>query len=104
VQNNAEGSQALVTSKKIEIKLTQVARAILEELKLDYEDFLRQRGLATLEPDRSPHADPLQVAQAANGRGVCGTGWKVSGKEAPATRDTCALPSGDIGEIPYECL
>ena len=42
VQNIAEGSQASATSKKIEIKLTQVARASLEELKLDYEDFIRQ--------------------------------------------------------------
>lgn len=45
VQNIAEGSQASATSKKFELKLTQVARASLEELKLDYEDFLRQRGL-----------------------------------------------------------
>ncbi len=46
VQNIAEGSQASATSKRTELKLTQVARASLEELKLDYEDFLRQRGLA----------------------------------------------------------
>ena len=45
VQNIAEGSQASATSKKTELKLTQVARASLEELRLDYEDFLRQRGL-----------------------------------------------------------
>ena len=45
VQNIAEGSQASGTSKKMELKLTNVARASLEELKLDYEDFLRQRGL-----------------------------------------------------------
>lgn len=45
VQNIAEGSQASATSKKTELKLTQVARASLEELKLDYEDFLRQRKL-----------------------------------------------------------
>jgi four helix bundle suffix protein len=45
VQNIAEGSQASGTSKKFELKLTSVARASLEELKLDYEDFLRQRGL-----------------------------------------------------------
>lgn len=45
VQNIAEGSQASGTSKKFELKLTNVARASLEELKLDYEDFLRQRGL-----------------------------------------------------------
>ena len=45
VQNIAEGSQASGTSKKTELKLTNVARASLEELMLDYEDFLRQRGL-----------------------------------------------------------
>ena len=46
VQNIAEGSQAAGTSKKTELKLTNVARASLEELKLDYEDYLRQHGLA----------------------------------------------------------
>ncbi len=45
-QNIAEGSQASGTSKKFELKLIGVARASLEELLLDYEDFLRQRGLA----------------------------------------------------------
>src|SRR5262249_36010899 len=44
-QNIAEGSQASGTSKKSELKLVGVARASLEELLLDYEDFLRQRGL-----------------------------------------------------------
>jgi restriction system protein len=44
-QNIAEGSMASATSKKTELKLTGVARASLEELLLDYEDFLRQRGL-----------------------------------------------------------
>lgn len=51
VQNIAEGSQASGTSKKTELKLTNVARASLEELRLDYEDYLRQRGLPKLEPD-----------------------------------------------------
>lgn len=45
VQNIAEGSVASGTSKKIELKLTNIARASLEELRLDYEDYLRQRGL-----------------------------------------------------------
>jgi four helix bundle suffix protein len=51
VQNIAEGSQASGTSKKSELKLTNVARASLEELRLDYEDFLRQRGLPQWPPD-----------------------------------------------------
>ena len=45
VQNIAEGSMASATSKKTELKLTGVARASLEELLLDYQAFLRQRGL-----------------------------------------------------------
>ena len=45
VQNIAEGSQASGTSKKIELKLTNVARGSLEELRLDYEDFLRPASL-----------------------------------------------------------
>src|SRR6476661_5897654 len=51
VQNIAEGSKASGTSKKMELKLTNVARASLEELRLDYEDFLRQRELPLLPPD-----------------------------------------------------
>ncbi|OQB37023.1 MAG: hypothetical protein BWY06_02579 [Candidatus Latescibacteria bacterium ADurb.Bin168] len=45
VQNVAEGSQASGASKKMELKLTNVVRARLEELRLDYEDFLSQRDL-----------------------------------------------------------
>ena len=44
-QNIAEGSMASGTSKKFELKLVGVARASLEELLLDYQDFLRQRKL-----------------------------------------------------------
>jgi len=50
VQNIAEGSCASGTSRKTEMKLTSVARASLEELRLDYEDFLRQKGQAILDP------------------------------------------------------
>ncbi len=44
-QNIAERSQVSATSKKSEIKLVGVARASLEELLIDYEDYLRQKGL-----------------------------------------------------------
>jgi len=60
VQNIAEGSMASATSKKTELKLTGVARASLEELLLDYEDFLRQRGLRIWDKN-SPEA--LAVGQ-----------------------------------------
>lgn len=44
-QNIAEGSMASATSKKTELKLTNVAKASLEELLLDFEDYLRQEKL-----------------------------------------------------------
>ncbi len=44
-QNIAEASKAARTSKETEIKLTNVARASLEELLADYHDFLRVRDL-----------------------------------------------------------
>src|SRR3989337_1060287 len=50
-QNILEGSQASGGSKETEIKLVGVARASLEELLLDYEDFLRQNRLKLWEKD-----------------------------------------------------
>ena len=44
-QNIAEGSRAAGTSSQTELRLVGVARASLDELLLDYEDFLRQRRL-----------------------------------------------------------
>ena len=44
-QNIIEGSKASGTSKEMEIKLTNVARASLEELLMDYQDYLRVRDL-----------------------------------------------------------
>jgi four helix bundle suffix protein len=42
-QNIVEGSKASGTSKETELKLMNVARASLEELLVDYQDFLRVR-------------------------------------------------------------
>jgi four helix bundle suffix protein len=50
-QNIIEGSKAATTSKETEIKLTNVARASLEELLEDYRDFLRVRDLRVWEKD-----------------------------------------------------
>ena len=44
VQNIAEGSVDAATSTKLELNLYNVARASLEELRLDYEDYLRQHN------------------------------------------------------------
>jgi four helix bundle suffix protein len=52
-QNIAEGSVDSATSRKIELKLTGVAKGSLAELRLDFEDFLRQRGLPEWPPDHA---------------------------------------------------
>lgn len=50
-QNIAEGSRASATSSQTELRLLNVARASLEELLLDFEDFLRHRRLPQWAPD-----------------------------------------------------
>ncbi|MBU0479982.1 MAG: four helix bundle suffix domain-containing protein [Proteobacteria bacterium] len=50
-QNIIEGSKAAATSKEMEIKLTNVARASLEELLEDYRDFLKARDLPIWDKD-----------------------------------------------------
>jgi len=50
-QNIVEGSKASGTSKEMEIKLTNVARSSLEELLVDYKDFLRVRDFAMWDKD-----------------------------------------------------
>src|SRR2546423_6337769 len=59
-QNIAEGSRASATSSQTELRLVNVARASLDELLLDYEDFLRQRGLPQWAKD-SPHAAKVRA-------------------------------------------
>ena len=59
-QNIAEGSQTSGTSKKGELKLVGVARASQTELLEDYEDFLRQRGLALWSKD-DPRAKAVRA-------------------------------------------
>jgi restriction system protein len=58
-QNIAEGSRASATSTQTELRLVNVARASLDELLLDYEDFLRQRGLRQWEKD-DPEAQKVR--------------------------------------------
>jgi len=75
-QNIAEGSRAGAVSSKTELRLVNVARASLEELLLDYEDYIRQRRrkawvvdspearavreVATTNRDRWPQLDDMQ--------------------------------------------
>ncbi len=59
-QNIAEGSRASATSSQTELRLVNVARASLDELLLDYEDFLRQRNLPAWGKD-DPQAREVRV-------------------------------------------
>jgi four helix bundle suffix protein len=105
VQNIAEGSQASGTSKKTELKLTNVARASLEELRLDYEDYLRQRGLAQWPREDARRAE-LIAARPATADDVAawaravhdepvGSRGKIgpSGPKPTSTQSTTSTPS-----------
>ncbi len=105
VQNVAEGSQASGTSKKTELKLTGVARASLEELRLDYRDFLRHRGLPEWECDdprrdnliarRCRTADEVAAWAKAIHDGQCGQSGQPKTDEAstPSTKSTGSTKS-----------
>ena len=89
-QNIAEGSMASATSKKTELKLTGVAKASLEELRLDYEDFLRQHKLPFWDRN-DPHRAALIEARPANADDVAA--WAVAVK-----RGQCE-PRGQRGPV-----
>lgn len=65
-QNIAEGSMASGTSRKTELKLVGVARASFEELLLDFEDYLRQKGSSLWEKDHSQAKTIRKLAFEAN--------------------------------------
>ena len=66
VQNIAEGSVASATSKKTELKLTNVARASLMELRLDYEDYLRFNGESLWDKDNGLRNEFIKRKVASN--------------------------------------
>ena len=61
-QNIAEGSRAAATSSQTELRLVNVARASLEELLLDYEDYLRHRRLPMWSPNGTEASAVREVA------------------------------------------
>jgi four helix bundle suffix protein len=91
VQNIAEGSRAAGTSKKTELKLTNVARASLEELRLDYEDFLRQRSLV-LWDRKDPRRDSLIARRCTTAD--CVAEWVKEQHHGPSGPDGPGGPSG----------
>ena len=101
VQNIAEGSQASGTSKKMELKLTNVARASLEELRLDYEDFLRQHG-QPIWPRDDPRRADLIARRPANADAVAEWVRQVrSGQHGRRARSGAGTASiGSISSTP----
>lgn len=110
VQNIAEGSQASGTSKKTELKLTNVARASLEELRLDYEDFLRQRGLQIWDRDdprrqylidrRCTTADEVAEWVREEHQKLCGRSGQNSGLGGVKTMSTLSTPLSTPSTFP----
>ncbi len=87
-QNIAEGSMASGTSTKTELKLAGVARASLEELLLDYQDLLRQRGLRRWSKDE-PRA--LEVRRLASAEHRSYTTYRSSVEQSDAETAANAL-------------
>lgn len=84
-QNIAEGCRASATSSQTELRLVNVARASLEELLLDYEDFLRHRRLRQWSQN-----DPEALA-------VRRVGQRAARPRDPADRSDRSDPS----DLPY---
>jgi four helix bundle suffix protein len=95
-RNIAEGSKASATSAKMEMKLTGVAKASLEELRLDYEGFLRQNEL-TLWTRDNHHLTELirRRPESADDVGR----WAVDVKKATKSPHAEILANGSISLI-----
>ena len=93
VQNIAEGSVDAATSTKLELNLYNVARASLEELRLDYEDYLRQHNETVWSKDAPLYSEFVsrRIADKAGFRAFIH--WAET-----------ALPSVQIRTIPYKSV
>ena len=65
-QNIAEGSAASTTSRETELKLMNVAKASLQELLIDYEDFLRVRGMEQWQTNDTRYRQTREVTMRHN--------------------------------------
>lgn len=83
-QNIAEGSRASAASSQTELRLVNVARASLDELLLDFEDFLRQHGLPQWAKD-DPQAQAVRAV----------------GKDHRTDRSDQTNPTGQSEKGPY---
>lgn len=83
-QNIVEGCQASGTSKEMEIKLLNVARASLEELLNDYQDFLRVRGMTQWAKDSREALFVRRLATRSEGSGESHGSHSTQRTHAPA--------------------
>ena len=93
VQNIAEGSVDAATSVKLELNLYNVARASLEELRLDYEDYLRQHNEPMWQKNSPLYLDFVSRRIANK------TGFRTFIRWAETT-----CPSVKIRNIPYKSV
>jgi four helix bundle suffix protein len=90
-QNIAEGSMASGTSRKTELKLVGVARASLEELLLDYQDFLRQSGLPIWEKEHQKAVEVRKLVYRTNRSYTTYKTYLESTAEAAANALICLI-------------
>jgi four helix bundle suffix protein len=91
-QNIAEASMASGTSEKTELKLVGVARASLEELLLDYQDFLRQKGFRVWGKDEPKAIAVRALARTANRSYTTYRPYiEAEGPEAAANAAICVI-------------
>ena len=95
-QNIAEGSAAGSTSKETEIKLTNVAKASLQELLIDYEDYLRVRGLTQWDKDSDKALQTRRFCMANNDSSVYREAMAVRSDETIANICIILIHQADV--------
>lgn len=95
-QNIAEGSAAGSTSKETEIKLTNVAKASLQELLIDYEDFLRVRDLEVWEKDSDKAAMTRRICAGNNDSSFYREAVKIRSAETVANIAIILIHQADV--------
>lgn len=83
-QNIAEGASASTTSAEMEIKLMNVARASLQELLIDYEDYLRVRSLCKWDIDDERSKTTREICSKHNDPGFYSEAIKIRSDETVA--------------------
>lgn len=95
-QNIAEGSCAGSTSKETEIKLTNVAKASLQELLVDYEDFLRVRNLEQWDKDSDKAVRTRRICMSNNDSSFYREAVKVRTSETIANIAIILIHQADV--------